>query len=272
MTRPIIVGAVIYDPKVSIIWDIIRDYFEDSGVPMDVVFFTNYEQQVRAFCEGMLDMAWSSPLAWLQTKRLLNRTCRAIAMRDTDRDRVTHFVTSAEAGVDTLADLRGRTIALGAMDSPHAYLIPRAWLKRHDIDLDHDLFVQRFDVRLGKHGDNAAGELDAFRALQRGEAVACAMLDVNWEAWTKDGTIDPARYRIFSTTDPFDCCVFTVREGFPKRIEDAWLEVLFSMTYDNPKHREAMDMEGLRAWVPGRTTGFELLSEAIGATVFFGSN
>ena len=29
MTRPVLVGAVLYDPKVSIIWDIIRDFFEE---------------------------------------------------------------------------------------------------------------------------------------------------------------------------------------------------------------------------------------------------
>ena len=46
--EPIIVGAVLYDPKVSVIWDIIRDFFEDNGCPMDVVFYTNYELQVKA--------------------------------------------------------------------------------------------------------------------------------------------------------------------------------------------------------------------------------
>ena len=35
------------------------------------------------------------------------------------------------------------------------------------------------------------------------------------------------------------------------------------MRYDDPKHREMMDMEGLKAWVPGRTTGYALLREAV---------
>ena len=37
-------GAVLYDPKVSIIWEIIRDFFEANGMAMDVVYFTNYER------------------------------------------------------------------------------------------------------------------------------------------------------------------------------------------------------------------------------------
>ena len=35
-----------------------------------------------------------------------------------------------------------------------------------------------------------------------------------------------------------------------------------SMSYDNPTHREMMDMEGLKKWEPGRTSGFEALTEA----------
>ena len=33
MKKPILVGAVIYDPRVSIIWDIIREFFETNGCP-----------------------------------------------------------------------------------------------------------------------------------------------------------------------------------------------------------------------------------------------
>ena len=35
------------------------------------------------------------------------------------------------------------------------------------------------------------------------------------------------------------------------------------MRYDNPAHREMMDLEGLKAWLPGRTSGFGPLTEAV---------
>ena len=28
MAKPVVVGAVLYDPKVSVVWDIIREFFE----------------------------------------------------------------------------------------------------------------------------------------------------------------------------------------------------------------------------------------------------
>jgi hypothetical protein len=39
-------------------------------------------------------------------------------MRDTDRDRVSHLVVRAGGPVQRLEDLRGRTLAVGAKDSP----------------------------------------------------------------------------------------------------------------------------------------------------------
>ena len=34
------------------------------------------------------------------------------------------------------------------------------------------------------------------------------------------------------------------------------------MDYNNPDHKEMMDMEGLKEWIPGRTKGFKQLTEA----------
>jgi phosphonate transport system substrate-binding protein len=265
--KPIIVGAVLYDPKVSIIWDIIRDYFEAEGVPMDVVFFTNYELQARALEDGLLEIAWHSPLAWLDSQRISGGTCRAIAMRDTDRGRVTHVVV-AKGQVAAVADLAGKTVAFGAKDSPQATLIPKEHLRRNGL-AEGSYTPLGFDVLVGKHGDHIGGEKEAFGALQDGRAAAACMLDLNWEAWTRDGTVDPARFAILTTTAPFDHCVFTVRSDFPKDREAAFLRALFAMDYANPRHREMMDMEGLKRWEPGRTSGFELLTAACEHQRFF---
>jgi phosphonate transport system substrate-binding protein len=269
MTRPIIVGAVLYDPKVSVIWEIIREFFEASGCPMDVVFYTNYELQVTALLKGHLDVAWNSPLAWVDAQRKSGGNCRAIAMRDTDRDRVSFLVTRKDGGARTIGDLRGKIVAVGAKDSPQATLIPIGLLQRQGLEPGRNVTVRRFDTLVGKHGDHIGGERDAFECLAKGGADACAMLDLNWETWTRDGTVNPATYGILARTDPFDHCVFTARPDFPADLEKKWLGALFSMRYDNPKHREMMDMEGLKSWMPGRTTGFGPLSEAVEKQRFF---
>jgi ABC-type phosphate/phosphonate transport system substrate-binding protein len=269
--HPVVVGAVLYDPKVSIIWDIIRDFFEANGCPMDVVLYADYERQVDGLLDRRIDVAWNSPLAWVDAQRRSNGRCRAIAMRDTDRDRVSHLVVPAQSDLQRLEDLRGRTLAVGALDSPQATLIPIGLLQRAGLEPGRDFGVQRFDVLVGKHGDHVGGELDAFRCVERGGADASTVLDLVWKGFTRDGTADPARWRILATTDRFDHCVFTVRDDFEPERAERWLRTLFSMSYDNPDHRKMMEMEGLRAWLPGRTTGFGPLSEAVDRQRFFES-
>ena len=41
------------------------------------------------------------------------------------------------------------------------------------------------------------------------------------------------------------------------------------MRYENPAHREMMDLEGLKAWLPGRTEKYAALTEAAAAEKFF---
>jgi phosphonate transport system substrate-binding protein len=269
LDKPITLGAVIYDPKVTVIWGIIREFFEQNRCPLDVIFYSNYGLQVDGMEKGYLEVAWNSPLAWLDAQRRSGGTCRAIAMRDTDCDRVSHLVAKKSSGLKTLADLKGKTVAFGAWDSPQATLIPLGMLERAGLLPDRDFKARRFDTLVGLHGDHIGGELDAFRALEKGEVQASAMLDLNWERWTRDGSINTNEYAVVATTAPFDHCNFTAREDFPKEREHRFLEVLFSMTYENPKHREMMDMEGLKEWRPGRTRLYGELAEAVKAQRFF---
>jgi len=269
MSTPLRVGAVMYDPKVSVIWEIIGDFFGSRSCPIDVTFYSTYELQVTALVEGAIDIAWNSPLAWLDAQRRTGGACRAIAMRDTDRDRVTHIVGPKDGPIRALTDVRGRALAVGALDSPQATLIPLQLLREHGIDPRRDVEVRRFDLLVGKHGDHVGGELEAFRSLERREVAACALLDLNWEAWTRDGTIDPGRFEVKASTGRFDHCVFTSRAGLAVAAEAVWLGALFSMKYDEPAHRQMMDLEGLKAWMPGRITGFGALGAAVEAEGFF---
>jgi ABC-type phosphate/phosphonate transport system substrate-binding protein len=267
-STPARLGAVIYDPKVTVIWEIIRTFFERQGAPLAVSFYADYDLQVDALVAGRIDIAWNSPLAWLDAQRRTGGRCRAIAMRDTDRDRVSHVVMRAPARSETA--LRGRTLATGARDSPQATLIPLQWLREQGLEGGKDFQVVHFDVGVGLHGDHMGGEREAFEALWRGEADASVMLDLNYDAWVKDGSLDPSQFAIAGTTGRFDHCNFTVQEDFDPDREAAFLTALFAMRYDDPAHREMMDLEGLKQWLPGRTSGYAALGRAVDATGFCG--
>ncbi|HEX6885891.1 MAG TPA: PhnD/SsuA/transferrin family substrate-binding protein [Planctomycetota bacterium] len=263
---PLVLGAVAYDAKVVTIWDGFRAWFETQGLTFDYVLFTNYERQVEAHFSGALHLAWNSPLAWIEAQRLAARQRRrveAIAMRDSDRDLTSVVVVPARSSARTLGDLRGKRIGVGAQDSPQATLIPLLLLAEAGLEPGRDVEVVHHDVLLGKHGDHVGGERDAARALLRGEIEAACMLDANHLAFAQDGTLVSGATRVLAQTPVYDHCNFTVLDGAPAEPVARFRELLLGMSYDDPSVRRLLDLEGLKAWQPGRTSGYAQLERAV---------
>jgi ABC-type phosphate/phosphonate transport system substrate-binding protein len=261
----LILGAVAYDQKVVAIWDGFQQYFRTRGLPFDYVLFSNYERQVEAHLRGHVHVAWNSPLAWLQTERIaarLGQRALAICMRDTDRDLRSVILVRSDSGIDTIAGLLGKIVAVGARDSPQATLIPLNYLAHQGLMPDQDFQVQAFDTLVGKHGDHIGGERDAVRALLRGEADAACILDANHLAFAREGSISPASTRVLAQTPGYDHCNFTALEGVQSAKVAHFYELLLKMSYGDAKVRPLLDLEGLKEWVPGRVTGYTQLSAA----------
>jgi len=265
-TGPLVLGAVAYDAKVVTIWDGFREWFGSRGLDFDYVLFTNYERQVEAHFDGAMHVAWNSPLAWLEAQRLAKRRKRAaqaLAMRDTDCDLTSVIVVPAKSAAKKPADLRGKRIGAGAKDSPQATLIPLLALAEGGLEPGRDVEVVHHDVLLGKHGDHIGGERDAARALLRGEVEAACLLDANHLAFTRDGTFAPGATRVLLQTPPYDHCNFTVLDGAPEQPLARFRELLLGMSYEDPSVRRLLDLEGLKAWRPGRTSGYAQLERAV---------
>ena len=266
MNDCLLLGAVAYDPKVVTIWDGFRNYFEKRGLPFDYILYTNYERQVQAQFSGDIHVAWNSPLAWLQSQRLaaaVGRRAEAICMRDTDRDLTSVIIARGNSAIRTIADLKGCRVAVGAPDSPQATLIPLGFLAQHGLEPGRDIEVLEFDVAPGKHGDHIGGERDAIRALFRGECDAACIIDGNLLLFAQEGTIPFGSTRLIAQTPPYDHCNFTVLDNAPAALVGRFRELLLAMSYDDSEVRRLLDMEGLKRWLPGRTEGYALLSEAV---------
>ena len=262
----LVLGAVAYDQKVVPIWDGFLQYLRARDLPFDYVLFSSYERQVEAQIRGHIHVAWHSPLAWLQTERIVSRLGRraeAIAMRDTDRDLCSLILVRADSGIEASADLRRKSVAVGARDSPQATLIPLNHLAGQGLMPERDFQVRVFDVLVGKHGDHIGGERDAVRALLRGEADAACILDANHLAFLREGTLPAAATRILTRTETYDHCNFTVLDHVEPELVARFRELLLAMSYADPEVRPLLDLEGLKAWVPGRVSGYAQLSEAV---------
>ncbi|MDQ6909682.1 MAG: phosphate/phosphite/phosphonate ABC transporter substrate-binding protein [Actinomycetota bacterium] len=266
MSEVLLMGAVAYDPKVVTIWDGFRAWFRQNDLDFDYILYSNYERQVEALASGAIHVAWNSPLAWLRAERLARAAgvgVSAVAMRDTDCDLASLVVVRADSGIESVADLAGRTVAVGAVDSPQATLIPLAHLAAAGLRPGQDLTLVHHNIGVGMHGDHIGGERDAARALMAGAVDAACMIDGNHLVFSTEGTLGAGATRIVAQTPTYDHCNFTAAASAPAPLIDRFTALLLGMTYDDPEVRPLLDLEGLKVWRPGRTSGYLALDSAV---------
>jgi phosphonate transport system substrate-binding protein len=268
----LLLGAVAYDPKVVTIWAGFRRWLRAGGLPFDFVLYSHYERQVEDLLDGRIHAAWNSPLAHLRAQRLATargRWVRAAVMRDTDQDVTSVVVVRGDAPYAAVGDLADRSVAVGAVDSPQATLIPLSHLRAAGLHPGRDLTVRRFDIGVGLHGDHIGGERAGARALVAGEVEAACMIDGNHLLFSQEGILPAGGTRILSQTACFDHCTMTLVDTAPPDLADRFVALLLSMSYADPQVRPLLDLEGLHVWREGRTSGYGPLDTAVAETGFY---
>jgi ABC-type phosphate/phosphonate transport system substrate-binding protein len=257
-----VLGAVAYDPKVVTIWEGMREVLRDAGAPFDFALYSNYERQVDALLRGHVDVAWNTPLAHVRVQKRTEGRSLSLGMRDSDRDFRAKIVVRKDARIRTLADLHGRTLAVGSYDSTQARILPLWLAGREGVDFGK-VKLMPFDTDLGKHGDTGSSELDVLAALHDGRAEAGTVGDLIWVNEQAAGHVDANVIEVLWTTPPFDHCMFDALPTLAKDKVERFQKALFAMRWDDPRHRRILELEGLKQWMPPREEGYASLRAAL---------
>jgi ABC-type phosphate/phosphonate transport system substrate-binding protein len=142
-------------------------------------------------------------------------------------------------------------------------------LRSHGLEAGRDFTLHTFDVLGGKHGDHVGGERDAARALASGEVDAACLIEGNYKQFENENVFDPHGASVVARTEHYDHCNFTITSASPEELVGEFKRLLLSMSYDDPEVRPLLDLEGLRAWVPGRTERYEALEGAVDGAGFY---
>jgi ABC-type phosphate/phosphonate transport system substrate-binding protein len=304
----VLLGAVAYDQKVVTIWDGFRAWLRSSGLDFDYVLYSNYERQVRDLVDGRIDVAWNSPLAWVRARRLAGArgvTLTPVTMRDTDCDLRSVIAVRADSPVTSIADLAGRIVATGAVDSPQATLLPLSLLRSAGLKPGADFALRRFDIGVGLHGDHIGGERDAARALFAADPAdrvdAACMIDSNLLLFGREGVLPAGAVRVLAQTPVYDHCTMTAGPSVAAGAGDVWgaggakgadgggagrggagggdnsdisrfAAFLRGMDYADAELRPLLDLEGLKEWRPPRLSGYEQLERAVDEAGFYDEN
>ena len=74
---------------------------------------------------------------------------------------------------------------------------------------------------------------------------------------------------MLAQTPSYDHCNFTATALAPSGVIERFLGLVLAMSYEDPNVRPLLDLEGLKAWKNGRTSGYRLLENAVDATRFY---
>lgn len=267
--RTLWLGAVAYDPKVVTIWEGMRRYFHDEGhLPIEIVLFQTYEAQVTALLAApgdpapRIDIAWNTNLAFLQAREWSARACAPLAMRDTDLGWTTVVIAPTGGAVASLADLKGRTVALGSRDSGHAAILPVHFMREHGLAEGRDYTPLRFNTDVGKHGDTGTSEVDVLRAVLDGRADAGAVGSPFWSSVQTQGLVPAGAVTVVWTSPPYSHCMFTASVTLETNLRERFVNALLAMSFDNPAHRPILEAEGLKQWIVADENGYASLQQA----------
>ena len=249
MNRPLLIGAVAYDPRVVPIWEGMRDYFRDAGPPIDYVLYSNYDRQVagaarpadRHRLEHQPGLGEGPP----PHKRDLpgpghaRRGCRVHDRLRGPRRR---------AGSSRSADLRGKRVWRWARPTPaQAAILPGPLPRQAGLDADRDCRCCASTSTWASTATRGRASWKSSGPCGESQADVGAIGDATWTRQLAKGRVDPKQIRPVWTSPGYCHCNFTVLADFPDDLGRRWTESLLAMRYDDPRWRELMDLEGLNA-------------------------
>jgi ABC-type phosphate/phosphonate transport system substrate-binding protein len=260
------VGAVAYHPRIVTIWEAFLEHFDREGVSTDYILYSNYERLVEAVLAGDVEVGWNTNTAFVALEQRLGAEARILGMRDLDAQFATLIVTRRGETFGEAGELAGKRLALGSRDSGHAAILPLHYLAEQGLDAASECELVRFDTDLGKHGDTGDSELRVIRAVAEGSADAGALGEPTLAAFRADRVPAVAELEVAWRSPTYYHCNFTARPSLEDTLARRWEEALMAMSYDDERMRHAMDLEGVKRWLPGDRAGYESLAVAMSKT------
>ncbi|MCY4652934.1 MAG: PhnD/SsuA/transferrin family substrate-binding protein [Dehalococcoidia bacterium] len=234
--------------------------FRRRGIDMDWVLYSDYDAMVDAFVKGDIDLAWNGPLGYVKIKRLLDKPCQVIAMRDVDIDFVTQFITHADSDVLTVEDLTGKRFAFGRRGSERAGLVPYHVLKQAGLDPRKDLADISFYEE--RQSPTASDELDVMERVGSGEFDAGAVSQKTLEHMAKGAGLNVSRVRVFWSSPSYSHCCFTAQQDMEPRLASQIEAAFLSITGSDDVERAVLEGEACDNFVPGVEGGWEIIEDA----------
>ncbi|MFN8822469.1 MAG: putative selenate ABC transporter substrate-binding protein [Betaproteobacteria bacterium] len=222
------------------------------GMKVEFTPVNDYPAAVEALVNRQVDLVWFGGFTHVQAQIRSGGKVVPIAQREEDAQFRSVFITQADSGIKTLADLKGKQVSFGSQSSTSGHLMPRSFLLQAGIDPDKDF---RRVAYSGAH--------DATIASVVSGRVDAAALDITvWRRFVEEKKVDTGKVNVFFTTPPFFNYNWSVHADMPAALRERITKALLDLSMDTPEGREILTLNRATKYIPTRAENYRGLETA----------
>jgi phosphonate transport system substrate-binding protein len=212
---------------------------------------TDYAASVEGLVNGKLDMVWFGGFTFVQANHMSKGKVVPLVQRVEDEKFRSVFVTTSKS-INSLADLKGKTLSFGSESSTSGHLMPRSFLLAARIDPDTDLKRISF-----------SGAHDATVAAVAGGKVDAGALNISvWEKLNEQKKVDPAVVRVFYTTPAYYDYNWTVRSDMPDALKKKITDAFLALDSGKPEDKAILDLQRASKFIPTKAANYTNIEAA----------
>jgi phosphonate transport system substrate-binding protein len=163
-----------------------------TGLKFDLKVGQSYGSVVEAMCNGAADIAWYGPVTYLQAKSKGCSELLALAVSKGQSVYYSGLFARVDSGINSVADLKGKRVALGDVNSTSSFAVPVAMMMAGGIQPARDL------GNINMAGSHA----NVLKALAEGLVDAGGASFDSFEKAVNGKAIDPTKVKVIVKSSP----------------------------------------------------------------------
>jgi phosphonate transport system substrate-binding protein len=222
------------------------------GMKIEWTPVTDYAAAVETLANRKVDLAWFGGFTFVQSSVRSGGKTIPLVQREEDTVFKSVFIASKDSGINSLQDLKGKTLSFGSQSSTSGHLMPRSFLLAAKIDPDKDLKRVSFS---GAHDATIA-------AVASGKVDAGALNISVWNKFVEDKKVDPAQVKVIYTTPPYFDYNWTVHADMPAAMRDKIAQAFLDLSPATPQGAEILKLQRAAKFVPTRVENYNGIKSA----------
>jgi phosphonate transport system substrate-binding protein len=224
---------------------------QETGHPYEIVIPNNYEEMLRAFGEGQIDLAYFGGVTFVMADSEYDAV--PLVMRDVDTRFTSDLVVTGE-DPRTLEELQGKRFSFGSRLSTSGHLMPR-----HFLQVARGITPEKYFRSIqysGKHDRTALlvrdGEVDA--GVVNSEII---------RKMFSDGRLQPGDIRIIWTTPPYADYVWAAHPQVHPMDREKIQQAFLQLSVENPQHEAILSNLGAGGFYPASNRDSSILKQVM---------